>query len=61
MIPARAMVVNVLYFNRVQFAPLWHMPSGNTTVVEVKYVFRTGLQLQPINATNALPSACARL
>jgi hypothetical protein len=29
MIPAMAMVVNVLYFNRVQREPLWYMPSGN--------------------------------
>jgi hypothetical protein len=61
MITAGAMVVNVLYFNRVQRAPLWYTPSRNTTVVEVKYVLRTGLQLQPITATNALPNTCARL
>jgi hypothetical protein len=37
------------------------MPSGNTMVVEVKYVLQTGLQLQPISATNALPNTHARL
>ena len=31
-----------------------------TTVIEVKYVMRTGLQLQPISTTNALSLACAR-
>jgi hypothetical protein len=30
MIPARSMVVDALYFNRVQCTPLWYMPSGNT-------------------------------
>jgi hypothetical protein len=30
-------------------------------VVEVKYVLQTGLQLQPISTTNALPNACARV
>ncbi len=40
---------------------LWYTPPGDTTVVEVKYVLRTGLQLQPISTTNALPNACARV
>ena len=61
MIPVGSMVVDGLYFNRVQRAPLWYTPSGNTTVVEVKYVLQTGLQLQPISTTNALPNACARV
>jgi hypothetical protein len=61
MIPARSMVVDGLYFNRVQCAPLWYTPSGDTTVVEIKYVLRIGLQLQPISTTNALPNACARV
>jgi hypothetical protein len=61
MIPAGSMVVDGLYFNRVQQAPLWYKPSGNTTVAEVKHVLRTGLQLQPIGMTNALPNACARV
>ncbi len=60
MIPAGSMVVNGLYFNRLQLAPLWYMPSGDTMVVEVKYVMQTGLKLQLISATNALPNACAR-
>jgi hypothetical protein len=29
--------------------------------VEVKYVLQTGLQLQPISTTNALPNACVRV
>ncbi len=61
MIPVGSMVVDGLYFNRVQQAPLWYTPSGDTTVVEVKYVLRTGLQLQPISTTNALPNAWARV
>jgi hypothetical protein len=49
MIPSGYMVVDGLYFNRVQPAPLWYKPSGNTMVGEVKYDLRTGLQLQPIS------------
>jgi hypothetical protein len=61
MIPTKSMVVDGLYFNRVQRAPHWYTPSGDTTVVEVKYVLQTGLQLQPISTSNALPNACARV
>jgi hypothetical protein len=60
MIPARTMVANALYFNRVQCAPHWYTPSSVRTAVEVKYVMQTGLQLQPISTTNALPLTCAR-
>jgi hypothetical protein len=59
MIPAKSMVVDGLYFNRVQQVPLWYTQSGDTTVVEVKYVLQTGLQLQPITTAKALPNACA--
>ena len=38
MIPARTMVANALYLNRVQHAPHWHTPSCKTTVVEAEYV-----------------------
>ncbi len=61
MIPTGSMVVDRLYCNRVQRVPHWYTPSGDTTVVEVKYVLRTGLQLQPISTSNALPNACARV
>ena len=54
------MVANALYFNWVQHVPHWYTPPGVTTVVEVKYVMQTGLQLQPISVPNALPLACAR-
>ncbi len=61
MISTGSMVVDRLYFNRVQHAPHWYTPSGDTTVVEVKYVLQTGLQLQPISTPNALPNVCARV
>jgi hypothetical protein len=61
MIPIGSMVVDGLYFNRVQQAPLWYTPSGDTMVMEVKYVLQTGLQLQPISTTNSLPNAFARI
>ncbi len=55
------MLLDGLYFNRVQHGPLWYTLSGDTTVVEVTYVLRTGLQLQPISTTNALPNTYARV
>ncbi len=60
MIPDGTIVANTLYFNRVQHAPHWYTPSGVMTAVMVKYVMQTGLQLQPISRTNALPLAWAR-
>ncbi len=59
-IGAGMMVVNAIYFNRVEHAPHWYMQSGKTTVAEVRYVLQTGLHLQPISATNKLPMACQR-
>jgi hypothetical protein len=61
MIHTGSMVVDGLYFNRVQHVPHWYTPSDDTTVVEVKYVLRTRLQLQPIRTSNVLPNACARV
>ena len=60
MIPAGTIVADMLYFKRVQRKPHWYTPSGLPTVVEVKYVMRTGLQLQPISTTHTLPLACER-
>ena len=60
MIPAGTIVANALYFKRVQLTPHWYTPSGVTTVLKDKYAMQTGLQLQPISTTNALPLACAR-
>ncbi len=52
MIPTGTIVADVLYFNRVHCTPHWYTPSGVMTLFEVKYVMRTGLQLQPISTTN---------
>ena len=48
MIFARTVMVDTLYFNWVKRAPLWFTPSGVMMVVEVKYVLRTAMQLQPV-------------
>ncbi len=50
MIPTGTMVVDALYFNPVHCVPLRHTPSSNMTVVEVKYVLQSGLQLQSQSA-----------
>ena len=60
MIGAGTMVVNAIYFNRVQHAPHWYTQSGKTTVTEVRHVLQTGLHLQPISTTNKLLMACQR-
>ena len=57
-ISAGKMVVDALYFNRVHCALHWYTPSAETTVMEVKHILRTILQVQPISATNALPHSC---
>jgi hypothetical protein len=54
------MVVDAIYFNRVERAPHWYTQSGETTVAEERYVLQTGLHLQPISVTNKLPMACQR-
>ena len=58
-ISAGKMVVNALYFNPVHRAQNWYTPSDITTVVEVKHILRTGLQVQSICTMNALPRTCA--
>ena len=56
-----AMVVDAVYFNRVERAPYWYTQSELMTVVEVRHVLWSGLQLKEISATNKLPLACNRL
>ena len=58
-ISAGKMVVDAVCFNRVHRAPLWYTPSAMVMIMEVKHILKTGLQVQPISATNALPRACA--
>jgi len=41
-IGAGKMVVDALYFNRVERAPFWYTQSGVTTIAEVVHVLRTG-------------------
>jgi hypothetical protein len=60
-IGAGAMVSDALYFNRVEDAPYWYMQSGETMVIKVRYVLRSGLQLEEISVMNTLPQACNRL
>jgi hypothetical protein len=57
-IDAGAMVIDVLYYNCVQPAPYWYMPSETTTVVQVRHVLLTNLELQAISRTNKLPQVC---
>ncbi len=60
-VTAGAIVVDGLYFNRVQQAPYWYTQSEETTIIEVRHVLQSGLQLEEICATNKLPRACNRL
>ncbi len=60
MIGAGTMVVDALYFNRVERAPHWYMQSKEMMVAEVRYVLLTGLHLLPISETNKLPTLCNR-
>jgi hypothetical protein len=60
-VTAGAMVVDGLYSNRVQRAPYWYTQSEETSIIEVKHVLQSGLQLEEICTTNKLPRACNRL
>jgi hypothetical protein len=55
------MVVDAVYFNMVGRVPYWYTQSELTTVVEVRHVLQSGLQMEEISATNKLPLACNRL
>jgi hypothetical protein len=55
------MVANALFYNRVTRAPFWYTQSGETMVVEVRYVLLTGLEMEEVSATNTLPQACNKV
>jgi hypothetical protein len=59
-IGAGTMVVDVLYFNRVERAPHWYTQSKEMMVAEVRYVLLTDFHLLPISKINKLPTACSR-
>ena len=54
MIGAGVVVEDALFYNRVMRAPFWYTQSGETTVVEVRYVLLTGLEMEEVSATNTL-------
>ena len=58
---AGAMVVDGLYFNRVQRAPYWYTQLEKMSIIEVRHVLQSGLQLEEIIEMNKLPRACNRL
>ena len=61
---ARAMVVDRLYFNGVQRAPYWYTQLEKMSIIEVRHVLQSGLQLKEIGGTNELPQlpqACNQL
>ncbi len=60
-IGAGTMVVNAIYYNRVARAPFWYTQSGETTVIEVRFVLLTGLEVEEVSAANPLPQACNRM
>jgi hypothetical protein len=60
-VTAGAMVVGGLYFNRIQRAPYWYTQLEEMSIIEVRHVLRSGLQLEEICATNKLPRPCNQL
>jgi len=60
-IGAGTMVVNAIYYNRVVRAPFWYTQSRETTVIEVRFVLLTGLEMEEAGAVNPLPRACNRM
>ncbi len=61
MIVARAMVVDALHFNSVEHAPYCYTQSEETTIIKVRHVLQTGLEMEDISTRNKLPQACNRL
>ena len=45
-VTAGAMVVDGLYFNRVQQAPYWYTQSEERSIIKVKHVLQSGLHLK---------------
>jgi hypothetical protein len=41
--------------------PFWYTQSGETMVVNVKYVLLTGLEMEEVSTTNTLPQSCNRV
>ncbi len=61
-VTAGAMVADGLYFNRVQRAPYdWYTQLEETSIIKVRHVLQSGLQLKEICAMNKLPRACNQL
>jgi hypothetical protein len=54
-IVAELMVVDALNFNRVECASYWYKQSGVMTVLEVRHVLRTGLEMEEISTRDKLP------
>ncbi len=42
-------------------APYWYTQSEETSIIEIRHVLQSGLQLKEICTTNKLPQACNRL
>ena len=61
MIGAGVMVADAIFYNKVTHAPFWYTQSGETMVVEVRYVLLTGLEMEEVSAMNTLPQACNRV
>ena len=60
-IGAGKMVVDAMYFNRVQRAPFWYTKSEEATVVEARFVLKSGLDLEEVCAMNPLPRGCNKV
>jgi hypothetical protein len=54
-VTAGAMVVDGLNCNRVQQVSYRYTQSEETSIIEVRHVLQSGLQLKEICATNKLP------
>ena len=59
-IGASVMVADALFYNRVERAPYWYTRSRMTTVIEVRYVLKTGFEMDEISPANPLPCSCSR-
>ena len=60
-IGAGKMVVDAMYFNRVQRAPFWYTKSEEATIVKALFVLKSGLDLEEVCAMNPMPRGCNKV
>jgi hypothetical protein len=54
-------MANAIYYNRVPSPPYWYTKSEEKTVVKVRHVLKSELDVKEVSAMNPLPWGCNRM